>query len=56
MQDWNKLKVEDLDKTWEGGDDPEELKSSFEALREIEAQKQKDVPQFDENNPAAFVK
>lgn len=54
-QDWSKVDVSAMDKEWEGGDDEDELRNSFEALQELERKKMADMPQFDEKNPKAYL-
>ena len=54
-QDWSKIDVSAMDKEWEGGDEDEELRNSFEVLQELERKKMADMPQFDEKNPKAYL-
>ena len=34
-KDWNRLNMDDVDKKWEGSDDPEELEHEFEHIRKV---------------------
>lgn len=34
-KDWNKLNMDEVDKKWEGSDDPEELEHEFEHIRKV---------------------
>ena len=54
-KDWSKIDMAEMDKEWEKGDDPEELKSSFEVMQDLEKKKAGQMPQFDEKNPKPYL-
>lgn len=55
-QDWSKVDLNLVDREWEEADDPRDRGNSFEALKEIESRKMRDMPQFDEKNPQQYLK
>lgn len=44
-----------MDREWQEGDDERELKSSYDAIQELERRKLGSVPQFDAKNPKAYL-
>ena len=56
-KDWSKVDMKSLEKSWEGGDDEEELELEYERNRKI-ASKRKTSPgqEFDPNNPESVKK
>ena len=51
-KDWGKVDMNDIEKEWEDGDDPEELEHEFERIQKIHASK---APKVDMNDGKAIT-